>query len=179
MSKVLLCVTGSISCYKAAELASLLVKNGNEVKVVATEAALRFVGKATFEGLTKNKVYTDMWSNDEDPIAHITLSQKWADAIFVYPASADVINKAAAGIADTLLGALLLANNFQKPLVIAPAMNSNMLLHPATQKALQTLKEWGAKILESGQGHLACGDDGVGRLAEPSEAFEFLKEVLK
>lgn len=179
MSKVLLCVTGSISCYKAAEFASLLVKSGNEVKVVATEAALRFVGKATFEGLTKNKVYTDMWSNDEDPIAHITLSQKWADAIFVYPASADVINKAAAGIADTLLGALLLANNFQKPLVIAPAMNSNMLLHPATQKALQTLKEWGAKILESGQGHLACGDDGVGRLAEPAEAFDFLKEVLK
>lgn len=179
MFKILLCVTGSISCYKAAELASLLVKNGIEVKVVATEAALRFVGKATFEGLTKNKVYTDMWSNDEDPIAHITLSQKWADAIFVYPASADVINKAAAGIADTLLGALLLANNFQKPLVIAPAMNSNMLLHPATQKALQTLKEWGAKILESGQGHLACGDDGVGRLAEPSEAFEFLKGVLK
>ena len=179
MSKVLLCVTGSISCYKAAELASLLVKSGNEVKVVATEAALRFVGKATFEGLTKNKVYTDMWSNDEDPIAHITLSQKWADAIFVYPASADVINKAAAGIADTLLGALLLANNFQKPLVVAPAMNSNMLLHPATQKALQTLKEWGSKILESGQGHLACGDDGVGRLAEPAEAFEFFKEVLK
>ncbi len=178
MSKVLLCVTGSISCYKAAELASLLVKNGNEVKVVATEAALRFVGKATFEGLTKNKVYTDMWSNDEDPIAHITLSQKWADAIFVYPASADVINKAAAGIADTLLGSLLLANNFKKPLVIAPAMNSNMLLHPATQKALQTLKEWGAKILESGQGHLACGDDGVGRLAEHAEAFEFLKGVL-
>lgn len=178
MSKILLCVTGSISCYKAAELASLLVKNGNEVKVVATEAALRFVGKATFEGLTKNKVYTDMWSNDEDPIAHITLGQKWADAIFVYPASADVINKAAAGIADTLLGSLLLANNFKKPLVIAPAMNSNMLLHPATQKALQTLKEWGAKILESGQGHLACGDDGVGRLAEPAEAFEFLKGVL-
>ena len=178
MSKILLCVTGSISCYKAAELASLLVKNGNEVKVVATEAALRFVGKATFEGLTKNKVYTDMWSNDEDPIAHITLSQKWADAIFVYPASADVINKAAAGIADTLLGALFLANNFQRPFVVAPAMNSNMLLHPATQKSLQTLKDWGAKILESAQGHLACGDDGVGRLAEPSEAFEFLKGVL-
>ena len=178
MSKILLCVTGSISCYKAAELASLLVKNGNEVKVVATDAALRFVGKATFEGLTKNKVYTDMWSNDEDPIAHITLGQKWADAIFVYPASADVINKAAAGIADTLLGALLLANNFQKPLIIASAMNSNMLLHPATQKALQTLEEWGAKILESGQGHLACGDDGVGRLAEPAEAFEFLNGVL-
>ena len=178
MSKILLCVTGSISCYKAAELASLLVKNGNEVKVVATEDALRFVGKATFEGLTKSKVYTDMWTNESEPIAHITLSQKWADAIFVYPASADTINKLAAGIADNLLGALFLANNFQKPFVVAPAMNSNMLLHPATQKSLQTLKDWGAKILESVQGHLACGDDGVGRLAEPSEAFEFLKGVL-
>ena len=178
MSKILLCITGSISCYKAAELASLLVKNGNEVKVVATEDALRFVGKATFEGLTKNKVYTDMWSNESEPIAHITLSQKWADAIFVYPASADTINKLAAGIADNLLGALFLANNFQKPFAISPAMNSNMLLHPATQKSLQTLKDWGAKILESGQGHLACGDDGVGRLPEPAEAFEFLKGIL-
>ena len=106
MCKILLCVTGSISCYKAAELSSLLVKNENEVKVVATKDALRFVGKATFEGLTKNKVYEDMWSNDEDAIAHITLSQKWADAIFVYPASADAINKFASGIADSLLGAL-------------------------------------------------------------------------
>ena len=178
MSNVLLCITGSISCYKAAEFASLLVKNGNDVKVVATEAALRFVGKATFEGLTKNKVYTDMWSNEQDPIAHITLAQKWADAIFVYPASADVINKFAAGIADNLLGALFLANNFAKPFVVAPAMNSNMLLHPATQKSLQTLRDWGAKILEPGKGHLACGDDGVGRLPEPQEAFDFLKEIL-
>lgn len=178
MSKILLCVTGSISCYKAAELASLLVKNGNEVKVVATEDALRFVGKATFEGLTKSKVYTDMWTNENEPIAHITLSQKWADAIFVYPASADTINKLAAGIADNLLGALFLANNFQKPFIVSPAMNSNMLLHPATQKSLQTLKEWGARILESGQGRLACGDDGVGRLPEPADAFEFLKGIL-
>ena len=178
MSKILLCITGSISCYKAAELASLLVKNGNEVKVVATEDALRFVGKATFEGLTKSMVYTDMWTNENEPIAHITLSQKWADAIFVYPASADTINKLAARIADNLLGALFLANNFQKPFVISPAMNSNMFLHPATQKSLQTLKDWGTKILEPAQGHLACGDDGVGRLAEPAEAFEFLKGIL-
>ncbi len=178
MSKILLCVTGSISCYKAAELLSLLVKNGNEVKVVATEDALRFVGKATFEGLSKNKLYTDMWTNESEPIAHITLSQKWADAIFVYPASADTINKLAAGIADNLLGALFLANNFQKPFVVSPAMNSNMFLHPATQKSLQTLKDWGTKILEPAQGHLACGDAGVGRLPEPAEAFEFLKGIL-
>lgn len=178
MSKILLCVTGSISCYKAAELLSLLVKNGNEVKVVATEDALRFVGKATFEGLSKNKLYADMWTNEGEPIAHITLSQKWADAIMVYPASADTINKLAAGIADNLLGALFLANNFQKPFIISPAMNSNMFLHPATQKSLQTLKDWGAKILEPAQGHLACGDAGVGRLPEPTEAFEFLKGIL-
>ncbi len=178
MSKILLCVTGSISCYKAAELASLLTKNGNEVKVAATEDALRFVGKATFEGLVKNKLYTDLWSNDEDSIAHITLGQKWPDAIIVYPASADTINKFAAGIADNLLGAIFLANNFSKPFAIAPAMNSNMLLHPATQRSLKTLKEWGAKILEGKSGHLACGDDGVGRLAEPAEAYEFLKGIL-
>ncbi|MCR5047271.1 MAG: flavoprotein [Treponema sp.] len=178
MSKILLCVTGSISCYKAAELTSLLTKKGHEVKVLATEDALRFVGKATFEGLSKNKIYTDLWSNDDEPIAHISLSQKWADAIIVYPASADTINKLAAGIADNLLGALFLANNFTKPFILAPAMNTNMFMHPATQKALQTLKDWGTKIMEPGQGHLACGDKGVGRLPEASEALEFLEKVL-
>ena len=173
MSNVLLCITGSISCYKAAEFASLLVKNGNDVKVVATEAALRFVGKATFEGLTKNKVYTDMWSNEQDPIAHITLGQKWADAIFVYPASADVINKLAAGIADNLLGALFLANNFAKPFVVAPAMNAGMYENAATQANLETLRSRGVNVVEPASGELACGTSGMGRLAELSDILAF------
>lgn len=178
MANILLCVSGSIACYKAAALTSMLVKNGHSVKVAATENALKFVGRATFEGLCHNKLLSDLFS-DDDPVEHITLSQKWADVIIAYPASADMINKAAAGFADSLFGALVLANNYKKPLLIAPAMNTQMLLNPASQKSLSQLKEWGAQILPSGEGALACGAVGTGRLIEPSEAFEFIKTALK
>ncbi|MCQ2585707.1 MAG: flavoprotein [Treponema sp.] len=175
--KILLNVTGSISCYKACALISLLTKKDYEVRVIATEDALKFVGEASFEGLSHNKLETSMFGND-DPIPHIHLAQNWADLIISYPASANTINRLACGLADDLFGAVCLANNFEKPLLIAPAMNTNMFQHPAVQESLEKLKKWGATILPCGDGNLACGTKGIGRLLEPAEAVEFIEKAL-
>lgn len=179
MSKnILLNVTGSISCYKACALVSLLTKNDFNVRVIPTEDALKFVGAASFEGLSHNKVETSMFDND-NPIAHIHLAQNWADLIISYPCSANTINRLAAGLADDLFGAVCLANNFKKPLLISPAMNTQMFLHPSVQENLKKLEGWGAQILRCDDGELACGTSGVGRLIEPSEAFEIIKKTLE
>lgn len=178
MSNILLYTSGSISCYKSCALISLLTKENHSVKVVASENALKFVGRASFEGLSRNRLYTDMFSNDGEPIAHITLPQKWADLIIAYPASADTINKLAAGIADNLFGAICLANNYKKPLLIAPAMNMQMLAHPSVQESIEKLRRQGAHILPCGEGQLACGAVGTGRLLEPEEALSYIHGAL-
>ncbi len=178
MKNILLNVTGSISAYKSCALISLLVKNEYNVRVIASEDALKFVGKASFEGLSHNRLETSMFEN-EDAIAHINLSQNWADLIICYPASANTINRLACGLADDLFGAVCLANNFNKPLLIAPAMNTQMLNHPSVQENLKKLESWGATILPCGEGKLACGTTGAGRLLEPEEAFEFIEKALK
>lgn len=175
---VLLNVTGSISCFKACTLISLLTKNDYNVRVIATEDALKFVGKASFEGLSHNKLETSMFDND-DPIAHIHLAQNWTDLIISYPSSANTINRLACGLSDDLFGAVCLANNFNKPLLIAPAMNTQMFRHPSVQESLKKLEQWGAQILPCGEGELACGTTGVGRLLEPADVFEFIKKALE
>lgn len=178
MSRILLHVSGSISCYKSCELISRLSKKGHEIKVTASKGALEFVGKASFEGLSHNPIHTGMF-NDEDPIPHINLAQNWADLIIAYPASADCINRLAAGLCDDLFGAICLANNFIHPLLIAPAMNTQMFLHPAVQESLAKLKSWGAEILPCGEGDLACGTKGTGRLIEPVDAVKIIESVLE
>lgn len=179
MSKnILLNVTGSVSAFKACALISMLVKNDYDVRVIATEDALRFVGKASFEGLSHNKLEENLFGNDEI-IPHIFLAQKWADLIISYPCSANTINRLANGFADDLFGAVCLANNFNKPLLIAPAMNTQMFLHPCVQESLEKLEGWGAKILPCGNGDLACGSKGTGRLLEPQDAFNIIQETLK
>ncbi|WP_318721514.1 flavoprotein [Treponema sp.] len=175
---ILIYVSGSISCFKSCSLISLLTKNGYDVRVIASRDALNFVGRASFEGLTHHKIHTDMF-NDEFEIPHIELAQRWADLIFAYPASADCINRLANGLADDLFGAVCLANNYKKPLWIAPAMNTNMFLHPSVQESLQKLKSWGTVILESPEGHLACGQDGKGRLLEPQDAFNIIEDYFR
>lgn len=176
MSKnILLHVTGSISAYKACALTSLLTKNGYKVRVMPSKDSLQFVGAASYEGISHNKVETEMFGND-DPIPHIHIAQNWADLIMVYPASANCINRMASGLADDLFGATFLANNFEKPVLIAPAMNTNMFRHPAVQESLKKLESWGCKILPCGEGELACGTTGVGRLLEPQDAFQFIEE---
>ncbi len=180
MSKfnILVKVTGSIAAYKTAYLVSRLVKENCDVKVVATKSALKFVGAATFEGLTGNQVFTDTFEAGK-MMSHINLA-KWADLTIVVPADANTINKFAAGMADNLVTSLFLAHNRSKPYLIAPAMNVAMLNHPATQQSLEKLKDWGIKVLPTASGRLACGDRGDGKLLEPEVIFGYIfKELQK
>lgn len=170
-------MTGSIACFKACSLISLLTKSGSNVRTVVSPSALRFIGDSTLEGLTGFPVFKDMYSPSQQ-MDHISLA-RWADLLIVCPASANSINKMAAGIADDAVTTLALANNFKKPLLIAPAMNTEMFLHPATQASLKKLKEWGAAVVESPNGQLACGEVGEGRLIEPENLFEIIRKVLK
>ncbi len=176
---ILLHVTGSISCYKACELTSLLDKAGAEVQVTMSEGALKFLQPAVFEGLShRETLTTDMFARKPDCIPHITLAQKWADLIIVYPASANCIARLASGLSDDLFGATFLANNFAKPVLLAPAMNSNMFAHPAVQENLKKLEAWGTKILPTEEGRLACGAVGLGKLIAPEKALEYIKKEL-
>jgi phosphopantothenoylcysteine decarboxylase / phosphopantothenate---cysteine ligase len=168
--KILVKVTGSIAAYKSAYLISKLVQSGCEVKVVASESALKFVGVSTFEGLTGNQVFINSFDSNSS-MSHINLV-KWADLTIVYPATANTINKLAHGIADTLLTSLFLAHDWAKPYLIVPAMNFLMYDHPATQESIRKLENWGVKILPTAEGYLACGDIGRGKLLEPDEIFK-------
>ena len=175
-SKILFKLTGSIACYKACNLISKWVQEGHEVQVVASQAALKFVGASTFEGLTGNPVYHDLYEGGKQ-MAHINLV-KWADLTVLCPATANVINKFAQGLGDDLLSSLFLAHDFKKPYFIAPAMNTAMYRHPATQASLQKLEGWGIKILPTGEGRLACGDVGEGKLLEPELVAKYVEHAL-
>jgi phosphopantothenoylcysteine decarboxylase/phosphopantothenate--cysteine ligase len=158
---ILLKITGSIAAYKSAYLISRLMQDGHNIKVVATDSALQFIGEATLEGLTANPVYTDSFEQGK-MMSHINLV-KWADLTIVVPATANTINKLAAGVGDSLLTSLFLAHDFCKPYVIAPAMNTAMFNHPSTQSSLTKLVSWGVNVLPTGEGYLACGDYGRGK----------------
>jgi len=175
-SNILICISGSISAYKAASLASALKKKGHNVKTVATESALKFIGPAALEGITGEPVLTDMF-NPGYEIPHINLSE-WADLIILYPASATTIARLRTGLAEDLLSAIFLSNNFRKPYWICPAMNINMLQHPAVVENLKVLKEWGAKIIDPVEGVLACGTVGKGRAPEPEDMAKMIVEAL-
>ena len=180
MSRILLGVSGGVAAYKALELVRAATADGHAVRVVQTPTSRRFVGEASFSALTGAPVlvseftrdpargaFPDQAAPEHDPISHLRLVEN-ADVYVIAPASANTIAKLAAGIADNLLGSCALAASC--PLVIAPAMNSRMYEHPATQANLQTLRERGAVIVAPGSGRLASrGEHGIGRLAEPAE----------
>lgn len=167
--KVALGVSGGIAAYKAAEIVRLLQERGIRVQVIMTQAAQEFVRPLTFAALSGEKVITGMFSAENEPpnidsaIEHIAVAQS-IDALLVAPASADVLAKFAQGIANDFLTTLYLAAT--APLVVAPAMNVNMWNHPATQANLETLRKRGVRVVEPGEGYLACGMTGQGRLAE-------------
>ena len=172
--RVVLGVTGGIAAYKACDLVSRLRKAGCEVRVVLTEHAARFVPPLTFETLSGNAACTDTFAPRRE-LEHIALA-KWADAFVIAPATANCLAKLANGIADDLLSTTALA--MTAPLLIAPAMNANMWRHPATQANLGALLSRGAVTVGPGTGHLACGDDDVGRMSEPAEIVEALDALL-
>lgn len=163
--RVLFQLTGSIAAYKACDVVSKLVQQGCEVQTVASAAALRFVGEATLEGLTGRRVASELFAPGSH-MDHIHLI-RWADVAVLCPATANTVNRLAGGTGDDLISTLFLAHRFDKPYLLAPAMNSAMEEHPTVQRSLATLQRWGVELIESDSGSLACGEVGRGRLAEP------------
>ncbi|MBJ80439.1 MAG: bifunctional phosphopantothenoylcysteine decarboxylase/phosphopantothenate--cysteine ligase CoaBC [Myxococcales bacterium] len=171
MSKnILFKISGSIAAYKSAILISRLVQDGHQVQCVATPAALKFIGSATLEGLTRRPVLSDLYEQGR-MMEHIDLN-RWADLTILAPATANRINRMAHGLGDDLVSALFLAHDFKKPYFVAPAMNSKMLEHPSTQEGLNKLCQWGVTILSPTEGSLACGETGSGRMQEPEDIYQ-------
>ncbi len=162
--KIILGVTGSIAAHKAADLASLLTKQKCDVRVVMTADAQRFITPLPFKTLTRNPVVTDLYEEDEGwKPTHIELADA-ADLLLIAPATANVIAKLAHGLADDALSCIALALNPAAQILIAPAMNGKMWLHPATQANVATLKQRGVEFIGPDAGLLSCGYEGVGRL---------------
>ncbi|MBM7172188.1 bifunctional phosphopantothenoylcysteine decarboxylase/phosphopantothenate--cysteine ligase CoaBC [Streptomyces sp. G44] len=176
MSKpnVVLGVSGGIAAYKACELLRRLTESGHDVRVVPTASALHFVGAATWSALSGHPVSTEVWS-DVHEVPHVRIGQQ-ADLVIVAPATADMLAKAAHGLADDLLTNTLLTARC--PVVFAPAMHTEMWEHPATQENVATLRRRGALVVEPAVGRLTGADTGKGRFPDPAELFEVVRRVL-
>jgi phosphopantothenoylcysteine decarboxylase/phosphopantothenate--cysteine ligase len=173
---IVLGVTGGIAAYKAAEITRLLVKEGAIVRVLMTKNAQEFITPLTLQTLSGNPVATETFSlTQESEIGHIRLADT-ADLILIAPASADIIGKIAHGIADDLLTTVLLATTAS--VLVAPAMNVHMYAHPAVQENMRILGERGYRFIEPGEGFLACGYEGKGRLADPEDIVEATRAAL-
>jgi len=172
--RVVLGVSAGIAAYKVCELLRRLTESGHDVRVVPTSDALRFVGEPTWAALSGNPVATEVWS-DVDEVPHVRLGQE-ADLVFVAPATANTLAKAAHGLADDLLTNTLLTARC--PVVFAPAMHTEMWEHPATQANVATLRARGNLVLEPASGRLTGKDTGKGRLPDPAELFEAARRVL-
>ncbi|HXJ11886.1 MAG TPA: bifunctional phosphopantothenoylcysteine decarboxylase/phosphopantothenate--cysteine ligase CoaBC [Candidatus Limnocylindrales bacterium] len=181
--RITLGVTGGVAAYKSAELVRRLQTEGHTVQVVMTRAAREFVTPLTFAALSGQKVITDLFTggesgdaNLESAIEHIAVAQR-TDLLLVAPATADTLAKFARGLADDFLSTLYLAST--APVVLAPAMNVNMWQHPATQENLAMLRKRGVQVVEPGEGYLACGMTGPGRLAAQEEILKAVREVVE
>jgi len=172
--RVVLGVSGGVAAYKACEVLRQLTEAGHDVTVVATQAALKFVGAATWAALSGKPVGVDVFDEVQE-VAHVRLGQE-ADLVLVVPATADLLARAAHGMADDLLTNVLLTA--RGPVVFAPAMHSEMWNHPATQANVATLRSRGVLVIEPAVGRLTGSDSGVGRLPEPAEIVEFARRVL-
>ena len=173
---ILVQLSGSIACYKACHVVSRLSQAGHDVRCAMSPSALRFVGEATLEGLSGNRVATETF----EPGAwmeHIELP-RWAELTLLCPATANRLNKMAAGIADDLLGNLFLTHDFTKPYLVAPAMNTRMWQHPATRAAVARLGGLGVEFIDPDSGMLACREVGDGRLADPDVIVQVVLDRL-
>ena len=180
MSKnVVLGVTGSIAAYKAAELTSQLTRQGCDVRVVLTADALKFITALPFKTLSRHPVITDLYDEEEGwKPTHIRLADE-ADLLLIAPATANTIAKLALGIADDALSCIALALNPRARVLIAPAMNGKMWLHPATQQNAATLKGRGAEFIGPEEGLLSCGYEGLGRLWPVEKVAERVQQLLR
>ncbi len=163
MKKIILGISSSIAAYKACDLIRLFVKGGHGVHVVTTENALHLVSPLTLEVLSGNPVYTSQYSRDRREMGHIEL-KAGADLFLVAPATANVLGKFAAGIADDLITTTFLSVTC--PVMIAPAMNPGMYRHPAVRRNINILEAWGVRFITPAEGEVVCGDEGEGKLAD-------------
>src|SRR5215208_1315156 len=177
MALIALGVSGGIGAYKAVEVARGLQKRGHDVAAIMTRSARRFVGAVTFEAITKRRVITDQFAAGANAdIEHIQLATD-ISLLLVAPATANVVGKFAHGIADDFLTSMYLAT--RAPVLMAPAMNTNMLEHDAVRRNMAALSTRGVRFVEPGQGYLACGWIGKGRLAEPDDIVEAADLLLR
>ncbi|MCM1169241.1 MAG: bifunctional phosphopantothenoylcysteine decarboxylase/phosphopantothenate--cysteine ligase CoaBC [Bacteroides sp.] len=173
--RIIVGISGGIAAYKTLTLVRLLVKAGAQVRCVCTPSALEFVTPLSLSTLCGSSVYSDIFAlNEEKTTKHISFSE-WGDLLVVAPATANTLAKFANGIADNALSTLFMA--FDKPVLVAPAMNTRMYRHPATQANLQKLQSWGVHIMQAASGALACGSEGVGRMPEAEEIFARVQEL--
>lgn len=176
--KIVCMVTGSIAAYKAADIVRELTKKGHDVHVVMSESAQKFITPLTFQALTMNHVFTDLFhERTPSEVEHISIVRD-ADLCLVVPATANVINKFAYGIADTIVPTTLIAKPKHVPLLIAPAMNTNMYMNEATQESIRILTERGVVFIEPADGLLACGDIGKGALAKSDLIIQTVESYL-
>jgi len=176
---IVLGVTGSIAAYKAADLASLLVKQGADVRVIMTRDALRFITELPFKTLSRHPVVTDLYDEEEGwKPTHITLADE-ADLLLIAPATANVIAKLAHGLADDALSCVALALNPRARILVAPAMNGKMWLHAATQENASRLKARGVEFIGPEEGLLSCGYEGLGRLWPVDKVAARALELVK
>ena len=177
MANIIVGVTGGIAAYKAAELVSLLTKQGHAVRCLMTQAAGQFITPLTLQTLSGNKVYTDLFNLHEEPewqVEHVGLAH-WADCILIVPASADFLGKVAHGLADDLLSTCVMAT--KAPVYFALAMNDQMYANPLVQRNIQLLREVGYHFIEPEEGALACGTSGKGRMAAPQKIASMLERL--
>lgn len=173
---IILGVTGGIAAYKSCDIVRLLVAEGAQVHVVMTKGAEQFVTPMTFQTLSKNQVNTDIFSlTQESKMGHITLADK-TDLVLVAPATANTIAKAACGICDDLLSTILCAT--KAPIAMAPAMNVHMYENKIVQENISRLKKHGVRMIGPAKGPLACGYEGLGRMAEPEHIVGEVKKIL-
>jgi phosphopantothenoylcysteine decarboxylase/phosphopantothenate--cysteine ligase len=173
---ILLGVSAGVAAYKTVDLASKLTAAGATVNTVMTQNARRLIRPKSFEAVTRSAVFTTLWSTGQEyKINHVNLAD-WADIIVVAPATANIIGKIANGICDDLLTTTLCAC-WAKPTLLAPAMNNNMWTNAVVQRNITTLRNMGFELIGPEKGRLACGTEGIGRMAEPQDILEAIKKI--
>jgi len=176
MKKIILGISSSIAAYKACDLTRIFTKSGYSVFCVLTNNAQNLITPLTLETLSGNPVYTDLFAYERREMGHILLKEN-ASLLIVAPATANIIGKFANGIADDLLSTTFLSVDC--PVIVAPAMNPNMLQHPAVKENIEKLKSRGTKIIEPDKGEVICGDEGLGKLADIEELFRVAEDIIK
>jgi phosphopantothenoylcysteine decarboxylase / phosphopantothenate---cysteine ligase len=174
--KIIIGITGGIAAYKIPELVRIFIKAGHDVRVAMTGNATRFIAPLTLETLSKNRVITNMFEGNTDPLAHITWGQE-SDLVIIAPATANFLAKAAHGIADDFLSSMVVATT--APILICPAMNSEMYANSITQENIKKLNDKGCVIMKPGEGELACNTEGPGRLPDPADIAEQAFKILE